>query len=1011
MRNKTLFTVLLGIFTLICGYNLFFTAQRLSMDSELSNMTAEKRSEWMKANEKDYKTAVKNSLALGLDLQGGMYVTMEIGVEAMLRTLAGKNVDSAFSKSLRMARELQKKDQSNYVDLFVKSLKETSPNAKLANYFSGQPPRPALNASDGEVVSYLKKEMETVVENSYTVLRNRIDQFGVVSPNVQMVPGSNRILLELPGVKDVKRVRELLKSTAKLEFWPTYTYAEALPHLGKINERMAKLAAGDKAIEPKADTAKAVADADSAKTAKDAPKTADNKAVADAKTKESAKDTAKKKEATADTANMTQAQKDAENKKKNPLNDILKIFGQNEADPNGPVVGYANASDTAKVNAIINNPDYRSLIPNDLRFLWSAKPRKDQGQEYVLVAIKTTPDGQAPLTGERVEDASPDFDQMTNQNTVSLTMDLEGARIWKKMTEQNLRKSIAVVLDNIVYSYPTVQSVISGGRSQITGSFTVEEAKDLGNILKAGKLPAPATIVGEEQVGPSLGADTIQAGIISFVLGFASVILFMFLYYGKAGLIADAALFLNLIFLTAICSALNIVVTLPGIAGIVLTMGMAADANILIYERIREELDAGKSVKGSVSEGFSRAMSAILDGNSTTFITGFVLFLFGTGIIRNFAITLMIGIVTTLITGLIVTRLILDYVVDRGTSTMSFGNRTAVNFFRKVDYPFIRKRKTAYIVCVTSSIICIGIMLSFKPKLGIDFQGGRQYVVQLSKPIALDQLDGMRGDLKAQFGNEEPEIKTLGSSNQLMITTGYKINEENADNAVEQALIAGVQKKFSDFKADDILKNTTVGPTVARDVIDAAYLSVILSLLAMFAYIFLRFTRWQYGMGALLSLTFNVITCLGVYWLLGSLDIFPFALELNQHLVAALLTVVGFTIHDTVIIYDRIREKMREDNFAKANRADLFYRAIKETLSRTIITVITVLLTITMMFIFGGDVLRGFMMSMMLGIIIGTLSSIFIAAPISLDLLIATEKRKSETEGGAPELATKPTRS
>jgi SecD/SecF fusion protein len=1008
MRNKTLFTVLLGIFTLICGYNLFFTAQRLSMDSELSNMTAEKRSEWMKANEKDYKTAVKNSLALGLDLQGGMYVTMEIGVEAMLRTLAGKNVDSAFTKSLRMARELQKKDQSNYVDLFVKSLKETSPNAKLANYFSGQPPRPALNASDGEVVSYLKKEMETVVENSYTVLRNRIDQFGVVSPNVQMVPGSNRILLELPGVKDVKRVRELLKSTAKLEFWPTYTYAEALPHLGKINDRMAKLAAGDKAIESKADTAKA----DSAKTAKDAPKTADNKAVADAKTKESAKDTAKKKEATADTANMTQAQKDAENKKKNPLYDILKIFQQNEVDPNGPAIGYANASDTAKVNAIFNNPDYRALIPNDLRFLWSAKPRKDQGQEYVLVAIKTTPDGQAPLTGERVEDASPDFDQMTNQNTVSLTMDLEGARIWKKMTEQNLRKSIAVVLDNIVYSYPTVQSVISGGRSQITGSFTVEEAKDLGNILKAGKLPAPATIVGEEQVGPSLGADTIQAGLISFFLGFVSVIIFMALYYGKAGLIADFALVMNLIFLIAICSALNIVLTLPGIAGIVLTMGMAVDANILIYERIREELDAGKSVKGSVVEGFKNALSAIVDGNLTTFITGFMLFVFGTGIIRGFAVTLMIGIITTLITGLIVTRLVLDYMLDRSESaSMNFGNRAATQFFRRLDFPFINKRKTSYVVATVLALACLGIMFTIPAKLGVDFKGGRQYVVELEKGISINEMDGIRSNLKSQFGGNEPEVKTLGSSNQLMITTSYKIDDANADSQVEQSLIAGLQKTAPSFKSGNIIRNTTVGPTVARDVIQAAIYSVIFSLLAMFVYIFVRFYKWQYGLGALASLIFNVVTTLGIYWLLGGLDILPFSMEVNQTLIAALLTIVGYTINDTVIIFDRIREKVLEDKFDNANRPVYFYIAIKETLSRTVVTVVTVLITILMMFIFGGDVLRGFMLAMLLGIIIGTLSSIFLAAPITLDLLMATEKRKSETDGSAAELATKPTRS
>jgi SecD/SecF fusion protein len=540
----------------------------------------------------------------------------------------------------------------------------------------------------------------------------------------------------------------------------------------------------------------------------------------------------------------------------------------------------------------------------------------------------------------------------------------------------------------------------------------VEEAKDLGNILKAGKLPAPATIVGEEQVGPSLGADTIQAGLISFFLGFVSVIIFMALYYGKAGLIADFALVMNLIFLIAICSALNIVLTLPGIAGIVLTMGMAVDANILIYERIREELDAGKSVKGSVVEGFKNALSAIVDGNLTTFITGFMLFVFGTGIIRGFAVTLMIGIITTLITGLIVTRLVLDYMLDRSESaSMNFGNRAATQFFRRLDFPFINKRKTSYVVATVLALACLGIMFTIPAKLGVDFKGGRQYVVELEKGISINEMDGIRSNLKSQFGGNEPEVKTLGSSNQLMITTSYKIDDANADSQVEQSLIAGLQKTAPSFKSGNIIRNTTVGPTVARDVIQAAIYSVIFSLLAMFVYIFVRFYKWQYGLGALASLIFNVVTTLGIYWLLGGLDILPFSMEVNQTLIAALLTIVGYTINDTVIIFDRIREKVLEDKFDNANRPVYFYIAIKETLSRTVVTVVTVLITILMMFIFGGDVLRGFMLAMLLGIIIGTLSSIFLAAPITLDLLMATEKRKSETDGSAAELATKPTRS
>jgi len=953
------------------------------MDNKIANFkTAEERSEWLKKNEEDYKSAVDKSLALGLDLQGGMYVTMEIGVEDLLKALAGKNVDSTFTGALRKAKELQQKDQSNFIDLFSKALKEKKGDVKLANYFSGQPPRPAFGASDNEVTTYLKKEVETVVENSFTVLRTRIDQFGVVSPNIQKVEGSNRILLELPGVKDAKRVRQLLRSTAKLEFWATYTFKEMIPSLVKVNDRMKNelaLASGEVKPEVK-DTTKSN-NKDSTKVA-----SADKSKDSAAKTPTPSK---------ADTANLTDAQKTEKAKKENPFFMLLNPTQEGQASENTPEMGVALSSDTAKVNKILNDPNYRLLLPPDVKFCWGAKPKVENTQIIALYGIKSTPDGQAQLTGERVTDTSVEPDPNTNQNGVSMAMDTEGAKIWKNMTEQNLRRSIAVVLDNLVYSAPTVQSVIAGGRSSITGTFTYDEAKDLANVLKAGKLPAPARIVGEEQVGPSLGADTINAGIISFFLGFISVVVFMWLYYGKAGLIADLALLFNLVFLIAICSALNVVLTLPGIAGIVLTMGMAADANILIYERIREELNAGKSLKGAVQEGFSNALSAIVDGNLTTFITGLVLFLFGTGIIRGFAVTMMIGIITTLITGLVFTRLILDYVLDRPNIDLSFGNRAATRFFNKLDFSFISKRKTSYAVCGIVTLVSLGAMVALPPKLGVDFKGGRQYVIQIDKQVAVSELDILREDLKVEFKGADPEVKTLGTTNQLMITSSYKIEDPNADTEVEAALVRGVQKKNPSFTAAGIIKNTSVGPTVARDVIQAAYYSVIFSLIAMFIYIFARFAKWQYGIGALISLMFNVIVCLGFYWIIGYLDVLPFSVEINQTLIAALLTIVGYTINDTVIIFDRIRENIVGDKLGMKKLEDIFYTAIKDTLSRTIVTVVTVILTILMMFIFGGDVLRGFMLSMMMGIIIGTLSSIFLAAPITLDLIKLTDSQPS----------------
>lgn len=985
MRNKSLFTVLLVIFGLICLYNLVMTGIRLNIDSELESMQAEQRDEHLKQNYDLYQTAINNSFSLGLDLKGGMFVTMEIGMDDIVETMAGRNKDSVFVRAMSRARALQKEDpQENFVDLLVKSLKEINPQAKLAGYFGGQSSGLSIAASDKEVEEYLKTEVSTVVDNSYTILRNRIDQFGVVSPNIQKVEGTGRILVELPGVNDPKRVRQMLRSTAKLEFWPTYTYREVVPIIVSINDKV-KEQNGLAPAQTKVDT--------TAQASSDTTKQDSSLASADSAKKGAADPLSKK--ASEDTAGMSQDEKVEKFKKENPFFALLNPPDQN-ADPNTPEIGYSTVTDTAKVNKILRDPEIQRLIPGDLVFYWTAKPKTEESQVFSLISIRSNRDRIAPLGGESVTDSRPEVDPNTKMNTISMTMNAEGARTWKNITENNIGKCVAVVLDNLVYSYPVIRDVISGGRSSISGQFTYEEAKDLSSILKAGKLPAPARIIAEEQVGPSLGADTIQAGMISFVLGFAAVVLFVLLYYGRAGTIASIALVVNLFLLLGICAALNVVLTLPGIAGIVLTLGMAVDANVLIYERIREELMDGKSMKGSIAEGFRNAFSAIIDGNITTFLTGFVLFTFGTGPIKGFAVTLMIGIITTLITGLLVTRLLLDNLANKPGAKFSFGTQAAVNFFNRLTFPFISQRKRNFMMFAViglAFVVCIGA-LGFR--LGVDFSGGRQYMIEFQQPVQSSQLDGIRRDLTASFEGKTPVVKTVSNNSQLMVTTSYLIDVPDSDNKVDEALLGGLNKSMSAAKPS-IVRSTIVGPSVAKDITDSAMYSVAFSLVIMFLYIFFRFTRWQFGLAALASLTFNVITVLGLFSFFGKFDVLPFSVEIDQAFIAAILTIVGYTINDTVIIFDRIRERIKGNRSGKP-LSELFYVAIKETLSRTLVTSLTTLITALMLFLFAGEVLRPFMFGIIIGIVVGTLSSIFLAAPLSLDLILRYESKQREKE-------------
>ncbi|MDW8334671.1 MAG: protein translocase subunit SecD, partial [Bacteroidia bacterium] len=675
-----------------------------------------------------------------------------------------------------------------------------------------------------------------------------------------------RILIQLPGVKDAERVRKLLRGTANLEFWPTYTLEQFFPFLQKINEKVKQQQTAQKAAEGEdkkqtaENTKQTQADKDKGETADAQKPQADGKAAGDSAKTDSA--VAQSKSDTLDSAavaKMSDEEKRELFKKENPFFALCDFRIAGNPQNNQPMMGYTLVSDTAKVNRILNDPEIRRILPSDVLFFWSAKPLSEEAQYFTLYAVKGNRERRAPLSGSTIVDAREDKDQF-KQNVVSMTMNTEGARIWKKMTQENLGKSIAVVLDDLVYTAPTVQSVITNGSSQITGSFTIEEAKDLANILKAGKLDAPARIEGEEVVGPTLGAETVRRGFISFLAGFAGVILFMLLYYRKAGVIAAVALIFNLIFIVGVASALNVVLNLPGIAGIVLTMGMAVDANVLIYERIREELESGKSQKGSIAAGFNGAFSAILDGNITTFLTGAILYLFGSGLIRGFAVMLMIGIATTLITGLLVTRLILDYMTSKREAKIDFGSRAAVAFFKRANFPFVERRKIGFVIAGTIAAVFLLLIASAGFKFGVDFLGGRQYIVEFASAPDVDRL---RAELSKTF-QSEPQIKTVGGGNQVMVTTTYKLGEQDAEDAVKAALLAGCEAAVPGSKPT-ILRTTNVGPTVAEDIKEGARYAVFFSLLGMFLYILLRFRGWQFGLGATVGLTFNVLFVLGLF--------------------------------------------------------------------------------------------------------------------------------------------------
>ncbi len=931
-----------------------------------------------------YREAKEREINLGLDLKGGMNVTLEVSVVDLIRSMSNNSNDPTFNKALDEAQRLQRESQKDFVTLFGEAFNRIDPNAKLAAIFSTMDlqDRVTFNSTNAEVLDVIREESNSAIDRSFNILRTRIDKFGVTQPNIQQL-GSGRILVELPGVKEPERVRKLLQGTARLEFWETWENKDVFEHLNNINETLKK--------EGKKDSLLSSLGSDTTVSDSLAPEAADTTSgnVADANQGDTSQvallDQIKSDSLTQSDTSAASFESFA---RENPLFAVLSpaIFqnqqGQSEYQ-RGPVVGYSLIKDTGKVNMILQREDILAQLPKNLKFLWGVKPPTKEAQALELIAIKTNGrDNMPPLDGGAISDARQDFGQFNGKPEISMRMNVEGAQTWRRLTSENVGKSIAIVLDDHVYSFPTVQGEIAGGSSSITGNFEINEAKDLANILKAGKLPAPAKIVEEAIVGPSLGQEAIQSGLNSFIIALILVLVFMVFYYSNAGWAADLALFANVFFVLGVLASLGAVLTLPGIAGIVLTLGMAVDANILIYERIREELRAGKGVKLAISDGYSAAYSSIIDANVTSLLSGIILYIFGSGPIQGFATTLIIGILTSLFSAIFLTRLIFEWRLGKSKS-IKFSTSLTENAFKNVKVDWIGKRKIYYLI--SGTIIAIGItsMIYRGFSTGVDFKGGRSYVVRFDETVSPTDV---RAKLTVPFG-AAPEVKTFGSDNQVKITTTYLIedNSEDADANVEKTLTntLGIDQ-------GKIMSSQKVGATIADDIKVAAAYAIGFSLLVIFLYILVRFRKWTYGMGAVVAMAHDVLILLSVFSL--AWGILPFSLEIDQAFIAAILTVMGYSINDTVVVFDRIREFLGIHH--KMDMKTVINNALNATISRTINTSLTIFFVLLAIFVFGGEVIRGFAFALLIGIVVGTYSSLCIATPIVVDFMKKRDEDK-----------------
>ena len=992
MQNKGIVITTAVLLTLASLFYLSFSAATRYYDAQAERIKDPIAQQDYKDSVKylgiySYQKCLETQIGLGLDLKGGMNVILEVSVPDVIETLADHKTDAAFKKSMNEAKKEEETSQKDFITLFVNAYHRNAPGHRLAEVFATQQMQGKVSSqsTDSEVEKALRTEAQSAIDNSFNVVRTRIDKFGVVQPNIQKLEGQQgRIMVEMPGIREPERMRKLLQGSANLEFWETFNADEIVPYLVQVDQQVANGGHAEKA-----DTA-AQAKADEAKAEEAKADVAKNEANAKFKIADNTKE-----ETAADKAANTRTEEAM--KKQHPLLAILQTTGQGALSP----VGYANVRDTAAVNAIINSAAAKRILPANLKLLWSAKPADGLTVKnvYELHAIKvTSTNGRAPLEGDVITDAKDQFDHLSGAPEVSMSMNTDGARRWAALTKANVGKAIAIVLDGSVYSAPRVNGEIAGGQSSITGNFTIEDTKDLANTLKSGRMPAPARIVQEEVVGPTLGAQSIQQGIISFVIAFVILMLYMVIMYDVIpGMMANLALIVNLFFTLGILTSFQAALTMSGIAGMVLSLGTAVDANVLIYERTKEELRSGKGIKQSIQLGYSNAFSAIFDSNLTSIITGVILYVFGTGPIRGFATTWIIGIVCSFFTAVFLTRLVYEHQMkkDRWLG-QTFCTRFSRNLMQNVNFPFMNIYKKTFalvIVCIAVFAVSFGVRGLSR---SIDFTGGRNYVIAFEKAVEPEQV---RALLQEAFPGCTSSALALGTDHKtIRISTNYKIesNDPKVDDQAETILFNTLkkanlvtQKDVKAFKNPDIrtggsiVTSTKVGPSIAKDITYGAIISVLIALAAIFIYILIRFHNLAFSVGSTVALAVDTVFVLGIYSLCWGW--MPFSLEIDQTFIGALLTVIGYSINDKVVVFDRIRENL--GLHPKAELQSLFNDSINQTLARTINTSLSTLIVLLCILFLGGESIRSFAFAMSLGVVIGTLSSIFVASPIAFRVM------------------------
>ena len=975
MQNKGFVKVFAIALTLVCLFYLSFTFKTSSIEKKAAQSPIGEQAYLDSImNEKvwlglySYKDCREMEIGLGLDLKGGMNVILEVSVPDVIKSLSGNKNDEMFNQALAQAKKRAFGAQADFIGIFAEEYKKVNPTGKLSAVFSNSILKDRVNvqSSDEEVIKVLREEVDAAIDHSFLVIRTRIDRFGVAQPNIQELEGQQgRIMVELPGVKEPERVRKLLQGSANLEFWETYKYDELSDILVAADSKMRTIAESEGSSKPEQAEAKETGTEDLA------------------------------------SALMNQEEQQLSKEQKEAMYKNNPILARLSAPSyNGPIMGYCHYNDTAAINAMFNRPEIKTLLPRDLKLMWGVKAIDTKGQFFELYAIKSTQkNGQAPLTGEVVTTSSADFDQFNNPS-VSMSMNSEGARKWAQLTKANIQRNIAIVLDNLVYSAPNVTDEISGGNSQITGSFTIEETQDLANVLMSGKMPAPAKIVQEDIVGPSLGQESIHQGLMSFIVAFIILMIYMCLIYGFIpGMVANGALLCNFFFTLGILASFQAALTLSGIAGIVLTLGMAVDANVLIYERAKEELKSGKSVAAALTDGYKNAFSAIFDSNLTSIITGIILFYFGTGPIRGFATTLIIGIICSFFTAVFLTRIVYEYFLGKGKlQNLTFTTGLSKNLMQNTAYKFMGMAKKSFTIFGIIAVICIAFLATRGLSKSIDFTGGRNFVIQFEQQV---EPETVRTLLQKTIDEDnEQQVKAnvqaiaLGTDHKtIRVTTNYKIEDEseNIDAEIEEFLFRSLKAEgllsanldLATFIDRDnraggsIISSQKVGPSIAEDITRGAIISVILALIAIFLYILIRFRNVAFSIGSIVALFFDTLIIIGMYsicwgWM-------PFSLEIDQTFIGAILTAIGYSINDKVVVFDRIREYL--GLYPKHDKKELFNTAINNTLARTINTSVSTLIVLLCIFFLGGDSIRSFAFAMILGVIFGTCSSIFVAVP------------------------------